>query len=258
MIITAVMNLKGGVGKTVTAINLAYNLVRDHGAKVLFIDADAQANATEFFSIGVESHSAPLYRILTDAPTRVPLFPGKTAYEEIGLISSSDDLSELDLSLLKMSDSSLDLSRLRRYVLASDPIACDVCIIDCPPAFSAASAAALMAANNVIIPIKLDAFALQGMASIKRQIDSMRIVNPTLRIAGILPTMYSKSRETDSALTQLHDSGLPIYLQTIRMSSKVDASTFAQEPLRLFSPRCAAGVDYRRFAEIYWEELHGF
>ena len=66
-------------------------------------------------------------------------------------------------------------------------------IIDCPPAFNAASAAALVAADEVIIPIKLDAFSLRGMANIMQQVSNMRKINDSLTVAGILPTMWYKS-----------------------------------------------------------------
>ena len=123
----------------------------------------------------------------------------------------------------------------------------DHVIIDCPPSFSAASAAALLIADDVLIPIKLDAFSLRGMANLMRQIANMKKLNPKLTVAGILPTMYYTSPHMAEAMDILRQSKLPVF-EPIRRSPKVDDMTFAQEPLCIYSPRCAAGSDYRRFA----------
>ena len=122
----------------------------------------------------------------------------------------------------------------------------DWCLIDCPPAFNAASAAALIAADEVIIPIKLDAFSLRGMTNMMRQIANMRRINPGLKLSGCLPTMWYNSPKIVEAEQTLKDSGLPVF-DHIRRTDKVDDMTFAQEPLLISSPRSAAGVDYRRF-----------
>ena len=126
----------------------------------------------------------------------------------------------------------------------------DYCIIDCPPAFNAASAAALLAADEVIIPIKLDAFAIRGMTNLMRQIANMRAINPGLRLAGVLPTAWYRSDKIQSAEQILKDNGFTVF-QHIRRTKKVDDMTFDQEPLLATSPRSAAGVDYRRFVREY-------
>ena len=128
----------------------------------------------------------------------------------------------------------------------------DYCIVDCPPAFNAASTAALIAADDVIIPIKLDAFALRGMGNLMRQIANMRKINPSLRLSGCLPTMWYNSPLIVEAEKTLGASGLPMYPQ-IRRINKVDAMTFAPEPLLLTSPRSSAGIDYREFVREYIE-----
>ena len=128
----------------------------------------------------------------------------------------------------------------------------DYVLIDCPPAFNAASAAALIAADDVIIPIKLDAFSLRGMTNLMRQIQNMKKINPQLRLAGLLPTMVYKSDVIREARATLEASGLPVF-PPIRRTAKVDDMTFAQEPLIVSSPKSAACVDYRRFVTAYVE-----
>ena len=248
--VTAILNLKGGVGKTTTVINMAYVLAKIHGKRVLVLDADSQCNTTEFF--GAWSDDANMATLL-----RMPHlndFPGgifgvrRTAFDNIDILPASDELMELDLS--KVEQGTANANALRELVkTASNDY--DYVLIDCPPAFNAASAAALIAANDVIIPIKLDAFSLRGMTNLLRQIQLMRKINPHLSLVGCLPTMWYAAPEIVAAERQLRGAQLPV-LHRIRRSDKVDAMTFAQEPLCVFSPRSAPAVDYRKFvAEEY-------
>ena len=128
----------------------------------------------------------------------------------------------------------------------------DYVLIDCPPAFNAASAAALLAADDVIIPIKLDAFSLRGMANLMRQIKGMRSINPDLRVAGLLPTMTYSSAAMNEAMQILRESDFPVF-PSIRKTCKVDDMTFDERPLILSSPRSAACVDYRKMVRVYTE-----
>ena len=150
-----------------------------------------------------------------------------------------------------MKAKSADVTCLRRYLTeAVETGIYDYVLIDCPPAFNAACAAALLAADDVIIPIKLDAFSLRGMANLMRQIQNMRQINPRLRLAGLLPTMIYKSDKIADALEVLRASKLFVF-PGIRKTNKVDDMTFAQRPLIESSPKSAACVDYRRFVKIY-------
>ena len=111
-------------------------------------------------------------------------------------------------------------------------------------------AAALLAADDVIIPIKLDAFSLRGMANLMRQIYNMRDINPDLILAGLLPTMVYRSEQISKALEILNASDFTIF-PSIRKTNKVDDMTFAQKPLIESSPHSAACVDYRKFVKSY-------
>lgn len=128
----------------------------------------------------------------------------------------------------------------------------DYCLIDCPPAFNAASSAALIAADAVLIPVKLDAFALEGMANLLQQIQNMRRINPQLKLLGVLPVMWYKSERIQAAERALREAGLQI-LPRIRRSDKVDEMTYRQAPLISCSPKSGPCKDYRVLAK--WLDL---
>lgn len=253
---TIILNLKGGVAKTASTVNIAAILAKDYRQRVLLVDADSQCNTTEFFGgdpangnladvlrfIGVEGDGDE-FAVANIQPTN---------FEGIDLLAGDDSLMDLDLTKVELRDIRATVLRDMVRLLAERGVY-DYCLVDCPPAFNAASAAALMAADEVIIPIKLDAFSLRGMTNLLRQIANMRQINPRLRLAGCLPTMWYKSDNIQQAEETLRTSGLPVFPH-IRRTDKVDDMTFAQEPLLISSPRSAAGVDYRRFVQAWLNE----
>lgn len=242
---TVVMNLKGGVGKTTTVINLAYLLATAWNERVLVIDADSQCNLTEFF--GADPEEGNLAEVLRGGSADLAILDiVGTEYPHLNILPGDDSLMDLDLS--KVAGKQVHVDVLRRLVdelTVRDTY--DYVLIDCPPAFNAACAAALMAADDVIIPIKLDAFSLRGMGNLARQIANMRRVNPRLRISGCLPTMWYKSEQIAAAERELRNAGLHLF-HHVRRSDRVDDMTFAQEPLGISSPNSGAGIDYRLVA----------
>lgn len=243
---TAILNLKGGVAKTVTCVNMAAILAHDHSQRVLVVDGDSQANSTECFG-GLAAGACSLGDLLRGTDVNSVIRPSNV--EGVALIGADDSLMDLDLSSVK--SNATDVQALAR-LLKEKSAQYDYCLIDCPPAFNAASVAALLAADDVIIPIKLDAFSLRGMVNLVRQVRNMSQINPALQIAGLLPTMFYPSPEMRKALDILITSDFHVFPR-IRKTSKVDDMTFAQRPLIESSPHSAACVDYRRFVGKYME-----
>jgi chromosome partitioning protein len=248
---TAIINMKGGTAKTTTAINMAAILAKHYGKKVLLGDVDSQCNTTEFFGcFGSFYNMATILRHggTLASPSGAGLMAiQNTEFEGIDLIPGDESLMDMDLS--SISQGIVDRNVLR-HLMEEVKDVYDYAIIDCPPAFNAASAAALVAADDVIIPIKLDAFSLRGMTNLIRQVQNMRQINPRLKVAGILPTMWYKDPQIIDAEQQLKSAGLPVF-HHIRRSDKVDRMTFQQEALLISSPNSAAGVDYRTFVAEY-------
>ena len=164
---TAIMNLKGGTGKTVSTINLAAFLAVKHGQRVLLIDADSQGNLTEFVSEKL-SDKGTIYDLLTGKEC-IALQP--TRMRQVDILQADPRLMALDITAAGMG--AADQMALKSF-LAENADLYDRVLIDCPPAFSAAAAAALIAADDVIIPMKLDAFGIRGMANLLEQIRNMR------------------------------------------------------------------------------------
>lgn len=256
---TAILNLKGGVGKTVTAINLASLLAYDYGQKVLVIDADAQHNTSDFFGVQkIETLTKMLKGQQLQSVVDVHCNNDAKSFA-ISVIPSDDALMELDLT--KAADGTLDLHCIKDFTVLNSvnaETAYDYIIIDCPPAFSAASAAALIASDDVVIPMKIDAFSISGMANLNTQINAMKRINPRLKVAGILPTMWYRSDTIVDAEEMLPKAGLNVY-HHIRRSPTVDRMTFSRVPLLQTTHRSGALEDYRAFVSQYMaqEVRHG-
>lgn len=247
---TVILNLKGGVAKTATAVNVAAILARDYRQRVLLIDADSQCNTTEFY--GGDPAKGNLAQVLRSGSHEDAAWGiQSTRFSGVDLLAGDESLMDLDLTKVELQDVRATVLRDMVQALASMHLY-DWVLVDCPPAFNAASAAALIAADEVVIPIKLDAFSLRGMSNLMRQIANMRQINPRLKLGGLLPTMWYKSDNMIEAEATLRASKLPVYPH-IRRTNKVDDMTFAQQPVIISSPKSAAAKDYRAFVKALME-----
>ena len=247
MEVYSIVNLKGGVGKTVTACNLAAILGAYHGLRVLLIDADAQANATAFF--GCQDAGSTLGDVLAGRCVYWPEFILETAQQNVSVLPADISLLEQDIASVREGGAE-SLKALGDLLgVLSDDDAFDVVIFDCPPAFSAASVAAIACSGAVIIPTKIDAWSISGVEEITRQVEGVRRqIKPDIRVAGILVTMYHNADVQEQGIALLHKKHLPVYDHVIRRTDKIPESTFAREPLSVYSPTSAAGYDYRAWA----------
>lgn len=239
----AIINLKGGVGKTTTAINMAVLLAQRHARRVLLIDNDPQGNASQFFGHYYGSMCGS-GNILEN--TEPYIYGTETG---VDIIDANIMLLEAD-NKLRASTERQDNRMAVFLEKQSDKY--DYCIIDNPPALLMCTINALCAADEVIIPVTLDNWALDGVETVTAQIEELKALNNRLKIAGILLTNYRKSDENEVAEDWLRKNcKYRVFLTQIRRSDKVTAATYYKEPLEVYSPRSAAAVTYRKFVEEY-------
>lgn len=258
----AIINLKGGVGKTTTAINMASVLARSEKT-VLVIDADPQANATGFF--GLNGSDCTTLTDILEARCNDPyqaLY--QTPITNVSVLPASIDLIGADIASIKHGTNVKFIADLLDTLLedaiaAAEPDPFDFVLIDCPPSFTAASVAAIYAADDVIIPVEMDAFGLAGMSQLIKQIESVRFIKPRIRIAGALITKWHNTPAVIQGEDALRKSAVPVFRTVIRRSDKVTESGFKGLSLDAYSVRSSAGQDYRRFVAEYLEGVpsHG-
>lgn len=256
----SIVNLKGGVGKTVTSVNMAAILAA-HGKRVLLIDADAQANSTKFLGLK-GSECSSLAEIIHGECGCWTDWVYATSIVRVECVPASIDLIEADISSVRESSNvnavAEFLEAIEEDEAAGAVSGCvvepyDFCVIDCPPSFTASSVAAIAASDDIIIPVKIDAFALDGLNELVAQIDGVRSIKPGIRIAGVLVTMWHNCPACVQGEELLRSRAVPVFRQHVRRSDKVDESTFARQPLIEYSPNCGPACDYKAFVAEYLE-----
>lgn len=183
--IFAVANQKGGVGKTTTSINLAASLARMH-KKVLLVDLDPQGNAT--MGSGVDKNALTLssYEVLTRQASmqEAVVDAGEAGFS---ILPANGDLTAAEVELLELDDKEFRL----RQALASVAHNFDYIIVDCPPSLNMLTLNALVAADEVLIPMQCEYYALEGLSALSNTISAIQqSLNPALKIEGIIRTMF--------------------------------------------------------------------
>ena len=249
----AIENLKGGVGKTVTTISLAHILTEAYGRKVIVVDCDGQCNLTRFY-LGEVPDTVTLAEVLEGRHEPYWLDNVIEVKPRLMLLPASQELYRLDLAALRRGASGLTALRDFLEAVAEDSGA-DVALFDCPPGFTAASTAALMAAGEIIVPVLMDGFSVEGMADMLIQVSSMREVNPALRVAGVLINQWHRCPAVEQGEQLLRSMPLPVFQQTIRRTDKVPESTFLKAAVMDYSVTSAASRDYRLLCQEIFGEV---
>lgn len=239
----AIMNLKGGVGKTTTTITLA-DMLAQFGNGVVVIDADPQANATAFYGLDGEECNN-LASLLMGYAQDTEDMVYETKYPRVYITPGTMELAECDIAAIKGTGSVRIINDFIQSI--SEEGIADYVLIDCPPGFTAASVAALYAADEVIIPTTPDINAVSGMATIQRQIAAVKENIRDIK-TRVLITAKRSTKEDNAVADELWESSLPVCETPIRWSVKVQEAMNERKTLREYSPNCIA-------ARCYWQLL---
>jgi chromosome partitioning protein len=181
----AILNQKGGVGKTTTAINVASYLAKSN-KRVLLIDSDPQGNATSGLGVSKHNESTGLYGVLSGVASLDKVIMD-TSVHNLSIVTSNESLAALELEIAQVPARELLLAN------ALKGIAYDYVIIDCPPALSLLTINALCAADHLLIPVQAEYYALEGLGQLLDIFQRVKAgLNPRLHLLGVVVTMHDK------------------------------------------------------------------
>ncbi|HHL42829.1 MAG TPA: ParA family protein [Hellea balneolensis] len=242
----AIVNQKGGVGKTTTSINLAAGLAA-HGQRVLLIDLDPQGNATTGLAIKRGATDITLYDVLAD---RAPLNGAimKTQVKGLDIVASDMDLSGIETVLGTTEGRTVRL----KTALADHAGHYDYVLIDCPPALGLLTVNALAAASSVIVPLQCEFFALEGLSQLLRTVETAKSsINPALVIDGVMLTMYDKrNRLSEQVAADVRKHlGRAVFKTIIPRNVRVAEAPSFGLPVTEYDPSCVGAQAYLALAK---------
>ena len=242
--IISIINQKGGVGKTTTAVNLSA-LMADMGQRVLLIDLDPQGNATSGLGMAVEDKSA--YEVLMGRIQMKDLVE-KTDFKNLSIAGSDIRLADAELQLVNVDKREYRL----KTALAAVQKDFDFVIIDCPPSLSLLTVNALSASDSVIIPIQCEYYALEGVASLVQTIQKVKkTLNPRLEIEGVLLTMLDG--RTNLGLQVVDEVKKhfkkQVYATVIPRTVRLGEAPSHGEPIHIYDKRSTGTTAYAALAQ---------
>ncbi|HEX2259816.1 MAG TPA: ParA family protein [Actinomycetota bacterium] len=244
--VVAIVNQKGGVGKTTSAINLGAAL-SEEGARVLLVDFDPQGALSVGLGLNPSSLDLTVYNLLLDRDVSFDEVVTPTKVEGLDLIPSNIDLSAAEVVLV----SEVAREQMLKRCLAPAQSFYNYILIDCPPSLGLLTVNALTAAHAVVIPLECEYFALRGMALLMDTIGKVQErLNPGLEVLGILATMLeSRTIHGREVLGRVTDAfGDKLFKTVIHKTIKFAESPVAGEPILSYAPSSNGAIEYRELA----------
>jgi chromosome partitioning protein len=247
MRILAIVNQKGGVGKTTTAVNMATALAAI-GKRVLMLDLDPQGNAST--GLGIEPHQREItsYNVLLGEASITQAIL-KTAIPGLNIVPSNIDLSAAEIELVSFTRREFQLQK--RF--SEEPLlAYDYVIIDCPPSLGLITLNALTAGHTVMIPLQCEFYALEGLSHLLKTIRLIQgNLNPALTIHGVVLTMHDKRNKLTEYIEQDVRSflGKEVYDTVIPRNVRVSEAPSHGMPAIVYDMKCPGSQAYLKLAK---------
>lgn len=251
--IVALVNRKGGCGKTSSCFHLSGGFAKD-GKRVLLIDMDPQASLTQGFFGPQTTEDLPKKRTIAalfddrfDPDPEDLIYP--TGFERISLVPGANSLDDYNVPRPQEVG---DLQFALRTFVNEVANNYDIILIDCPPNLHLCSWAALAAASHVLIPFQAEDFGSQGITHIQKAVEQAIVrTNPRLKLLGYLVTMFDKRLAVqityERVLREMY--GDQVFQETLPLASAFKEAVSARSPVSYYKPRCAATASVKRVAE---------
>lgn len=259
MKIIAVMTQKGGVGKTMTAASIAYILGEEYGKKVLIADADQQGNISMLYG-RFEPEGIGMSELLERHKDAGGTYEASkliqtTPYEHIDIIPANGYLMNTNMRLL-LQEKEDQIFRFKKAMEEIEAVY-DYCIVDCGLLMDMTVTNVLMAADLVILPVKIGGFEIEAITNMEEQLEDIRGFNDKIQMK-LLMTMFQKNKTSMNVQVWLNvSSGQECFQRAIRRSIVAEKATMARLPLPKFSKGCTASQDYRVVVHELLEDMEG-
>jgi chromosome partitioning protein len=243
--IIAVANQKGGVGKTTTSINLGASLAAAK-RRVLLVDLDPQGNTTMGSGVDKRNLEHSSYDVLMGEATVAEVVVA-VEHSSYSLLPSNSDLTGAEVALLEEIGREMRLRQALRPVRESY----DYLIIDCPPALNMLTVNALVAADSVMIPMQCEYYALEGLSALLETIEKIRsLLNPSLRVEGLLRTMYDPRNNLSTQVSQqlVKHFGSKVYSTVIPRNVRLAEAPSHGLPALLYDRNSSGALAYLALA----------